>query len=667
MAKKKWLPIVLIAVAVVAVAVALIFGLRNVGAGQSADKPAILSTGADFKHWFGEGKKLSKKENTTYYFKLSGDVKISAEGLIAGGNTVYIDLDGHSITGGENRAFALSHGGVLNLSGGTVETAGANDNGGVIFMDGAACQLTLDNVTLSNTGDTEITDRLTGGVIYANSPAEAAGTVTLHGGTVINGSASGKRRTGGAITVAGGTSLYIHDATVQNGKARTSGNIHLEGQATMYLLGGTVTGGTAVHTDPVDGFGGNIYVQSLSALHLYSGTVSGGVAEASGGNIYVSCTGGDNSGLHLYGGTVEGGVAKTEGGNIYAIEKTSNVRVYGGSITGGNAVQGGNIALQDAVMELRGGTLTGLATSEKLVNGGNIYAATANISIYDGTIDQGLAQNYGGNVYVTDSVLNIYGGTMTRGAVSAAEVTKGGGNLYAGRASVVNMYGGEISDGISNCFDTNKEASAAGGNVMIAGTTKMQLFGGTIKNGTVHGAITRGGGVYVYGQGNGYDTVFHMYGGTVSNGLTDNKMRGMCIGSYSATSNDKGFGTARLFAGDIIYTGPADDANKVYTIHGNKTSKRDVLLYDPTGLEGLYNRTTTGACPDESHNTVTAEVAATCLTHGATEHTCKTCGVWYEIAAEPTGHSEQTEASDHGTVEHTCTACDALWYTEETP
>ena len=157
-----------------------------------------------------------------------------------------------------------------------------------------------------------------------------------------------------------------------------------------------------------------------------------------------------------------------------------------------------------------------------------------------------------------------------------------------------------------------------------------------------------------------------MYGGTISNGLTDNKMRGMCVGSYSATNNDTGFGTARLFDGDILYTGPEDNANKVYTVHGNKTSGRDLILFDPQGMNlvGKYSRTTVGACKDATHNTVTGEVAATCLTQGYTTYHCDTCGDWCKITAQPLGHTVET-TTENGIMTHKCTVCEDIWHENE--
>lgn len=654
------------AVVLVALVVAAVFGLRNVGAGKTAEKPVKVSSALDMGSWLAEGKKVNKTQGGTYYMQLTGDVKLKKEAVITGGNTVYFDLNGHTLSGETNRAFSVSDGGKLILFGGTVETKGADADGGVIYVSGADCALTLENVTLNNTDDSHISGRVNGGVIYIASPGDSDqnAVLTVKAGTKVNGSVSGLRRAGGSVMANGSAKIVMEDGEITGGKAGISGNIQLEGKAQLIMLGGTVSGGTALSVSEVSGFGGNINAQSLAQIHIYDGTITGGVAEDSGGNIYIANTAGEDSGLYIYGGKVENGDAVYEGGNIYGVEKVTKLYLYGGEISGGEAVSGGNISIHAAALELWGTTITGLGDKSDIVTGGNIYAMDSVVDIYGGLLDQGVAQKYGGNICVYDTALNIYGGTISRGATVDAEVSAGGGNVYTGKESVVNLYGGEIIDGVANVTN-EKENSAAGGNVMIAGGTFMQMFGGTVKDGVVHGAITRGAGVYVYGQAKYSDVDFHMYGGTISNGLSDNKMRGMCIGAYSSTNDDTGHGTARYFAGKLLYTGPADDANKVYTIHGNKTNKTDMYLFDATGLEGLYYRTTVGPCKDATHNTLTTEVAATCLTHGYKQYTCGTCGQWCAITAQPTGHTETAEAADHGTQKHTCTTCEKAWYTTD--
>ena len=664
MTKKKTLLLIGGIVLALALIVTAVFLLRNVGAGAE-NRPITLGSAADLKHWFKEGGALSKKDAGTYYFKLTGDMTISAEAMVSGDYTVILDLNGHTITGKKNRAFQILEGAKLTLKNGTVATEGAALDGGVIYLKGASCSFTIEDVTLSNTNDAHISENLRGGVIFADSPVEAPATVSIRGKSVINGASVGNRRSGGSVTLVGGTELYFYDGFIRNGKALSGGNVQLEGQSVLHMLGGTISGGKALRTNDFNGFGGNVNVQALSRVYMYGGYVVDGTAETSGGNLFLSNTGTVEgaSGFYMYGGAVEAGVAGYYGGNIAATETNTALHIYDGSIDQGDAMLGGNVYLQGASMEVRGGTFTGYQASTKLAQGGNIYGKQCTLAIYGGLIQNGHALEDGGNVYVDGSDLRIYGGTIVAGAVECHTVSGGGGNVFAGRSSYVAMYGGEIADGISNCTRI-EEDSAAGGNVMIAGSTFMEMFGGTIKNGMIYGAITRGGSVYVYGQGNKDNTIFHMYGGTIENGDMQNTMRGQCIGAYSPTNNDNGHGTARLYGGTITYT-ETDSKNGYYVLHGNKPA--DMLIYESSGHVGNYYRSVNDPCNDPTHNTKTGTLEATCLTQGCDKYTCDTCGDWYVVTAEPLGHTLTTEAYTDETTGLTCNTVTCTTCQEQHP
>lgn len=664
MNKKKLLLIISGAVVLVAAVVLAVVLLSGIGAG-TADKPVSLSSAGAFNSWFAPGKGLSKKDAGTYYFRLDRDVTLKKEAIIEANNAV-IDLNGHTLTAKDSRVFSVT-GGSLTLKNGTVQANGIDQDGGVLYLNGSGIVLELVDVHMANTDDSAIGDRVTGGVIYASSPADGEpAQIHLKGATTVTGSPSGLRRNGGAMTVDGNAQLYVHEgAAIQNGKASVAGNVYMDGLSALHMVGGTIQGGTAVKTDPTSGFAGNVMLQTKARLYMHSGAITDGYADYNGGNVFISNTAKheEASGLYLYGGNIANGYAFSDGGNIYATEKHSVIHAYGGTVENGSAMRGANVFIQGGEMELWGTSLMGNPNSEDTVEGGNIYATKGTVSIYDGLVANGITSTCGGNIYVTGSTLNIYGGVIRGGSTASESVGTGGGNIYAGGKSVFRLYGGEICDGTANCKNI-EESSAAGGNIIVASSSFMEMFGGSVKNGTIHGAITRGGGIYVYGQVAGNDTVMHMYGGTVENGPTDNKMRGMCVAGYSETKDDNGFGTARIFDGELIFTGGNDHPDRKYAIYGNKTSGRDMILFDPTGYEGMYSRTQTGACTDPTHNNKTGSVEATCLTHGYDTYSCATCGDWCLITSQPTGHTEQTQTLENGLTTHSCTGCDHVWYTK---
>lgn len=611
-------------------------------AAATADDPAELGSAGDFNRWFSDGRSaLTHKEAPgDYYFKLTDNITLSKMGIIDNGHKVTIDLNGFTITNKEEdavRAFHVAEGAALTLIGGALEMTGADANGGMICVEGAGSGLTLDNVVLTNTDDSKIGADLSGGVLYVNGSDPAAPVVvTMKGNTQITGSAAGTRLSGGAVALEGSCEFYMRSGVIQNGVAGMSGNVHLGGTAKFCMIGGTITGGKAVKLTGVSGDGGNMNITAQSQLHLYGGTVAGGTAERTGGNIFVSNYGkAEKQGFYQYGGVVEGGYSATKGGNIYAVDKVSGVHLYGGEIRNGEAALGGNLYLETATLDMRGGTLTGLAEESLNTSGGNIYAVRGDIELHAGVITGACTLSSGANVYVADSTVNIYGGSITGGKMETTNVTVGGGNLFAGGESVVKMYGGTIKDGV------------------LKGTT------------------CRTGCVYVYGQQAGDNCSFHMYGGTLENGeLEAEVMRGLAVGAYSVLADGSGIGTGRIFDGEIIFKGDSNSPNRQYTIFGNKDAAVNMFVFNKENYKGLYRRgTKAGPCDDKTHDTQVETVEATCVIPGYVQYHCDTCGDWYEITAQATGHvldQAVVEATEDrpGYTEVHCSACQSIRYTD---
>ncbi len=656
---------------VLALVLVLSCTLPGCGGGDSADNPAKLSSAGAFSRWFGQQKKSLTNVETpgTYYFKLSDDVELATPAVIDNGHTVIIDLDGYTISNKKDaitQAFLVSEGAALVLKNGSIAMPGADANGGLLQLSGAASSLELVDMTLTNTDDSAVTGRVSGGVLHAESPAEGQpAVVSIRGNTVLTGSQEGQRRAGGTVSLGGNAVLYLYDGTVQNGKAGVAGNLYAADQAVIQMFGGSIQGGEAVRGNETTGFGGGVGLSGKAQMHMFGGTITGNTAGRDGGNVFLSNYGSADAGLYLYGGEIVAGTANN-GGNVFAQDTESTVRMYGGNVTEGVAAMGGNLAASGGNLVLRGGTLTGLRGKESNMYGSNIFAEHGTVSIYDGMlITDGMVSGSGGNIYLTDSQMDIYGGTITKGETMITSVSEGGGNIFISGESVFRLYNGEISRGISNC-DNKEEESAAAGNVGVKGHSMMHMFGGTICDAMVYGNITRGGGVYVYGQQAGNHAVFHMYGGAIRNGELNNTMRGMLIGAYSESNGDTGHGIARLFAGDLEFTGSAQSQERGNSIYSNSY---EVFVFDEKAYEGLTRRVSRGACPDATHNNQVQTCEATCLIPGYTEFNCDTCGQWYQITAEATGHTETTETvaatpTSAGFTKHSCSACDYVTYTD---
>ncbi len=651
---------------VIIMTVALLAGCG--GGSATADAPGKLSSGGDFAKWFQEGKGSAisgKTQPETFYFQLGGNVTVSNTGLINNGHTVIIDLNGYTLTAKNSQVFSVD-GGKLTLKNGTVQSAGADTNGGVIAVTGENSALELDGVKLANTDDSSISAQRSGGVIYV-SGNEAA--VIIKGDSQITGSAAGKRDSGGAVALAGNSRLYMLGGSITGGNAGVGGNIYATDTAQVYISGGSVADGKAVQVTNISGDGGNIAISGQAQVHLLGGSITGGNAVKSGGNIYVNNAGTGDKGFYQYGGTVEAGSAK-EGGNIYAMGKQTMVSVYGGQVQGGDATNGGNVYLMAAALQMRGGAMKGLQENETIASGGNIYSAGGTIELYDGTISHGWTKNSGGNIYGADTTVTMYGGKIIYGTTDTTGNMKGGGNLFLAGESVLDLYDGEISGG--ECNRSGRPDSSSAGNIMIMENTKMQMFGGAIRNGILKGQPCRCGSLMVNGLAANCYTYFHMYGGVMENdALPTADSRGHILGAYSNTGNTSGQGFVRIFDGDIRYTGDNEAMAKftLWSRKGFEDNPVNLVIYNADKYKGLYQTAVTGACKDGSHNTFVADVEATCVTPGYTQYHCNTCGDWCKITSEATGHSVSTtvvEATElvAGYTQHVCADCGVIGYSD---
>jgi len=226
-----------------------------------------------------------------------------------------------------------------------------------------------------------------------------------------------------------------------------------------------------------------------------------------------------------------------EGGMMYLLNTrgTALVNIFGGTLqmtdtsyaSKSGFVQVGNNGIYDATLNIYGGTITG----GKAFNGGNIFIeAGANkignstVNMYGGTVQNGIAKKNGtsgagagGNFYVNGkSVLNIYGGTVKGGTATEG----GGGNIYMLGTSQLNIYGGTITDGTS--------AQGSGGNICAFGKACITLNNGTIKDGTATAGM---GGNINLGDG----TQFVMYNGSVTGGAAAKQGGNICANQNRAS------------------------------------------------------------------------------------------------------------------------------------
>lgn len=352
----------------------------------------------------------------------------------------------------------------------------------------------------------------------------------------------------------GGT---ITGTNVPRGSVVCGGIFYLQSGATVNIYGGNLTA-TGTYK-----YGAIAYMQEEAKVdgyavyptfNVYNGRLynTEGASAERGGLISALSA----SAINLYGGTVEGGVATDRGGNIYtAAAKDStgthrDVVIEGGTVTGGTAVNGGNIDSAARVYIRNGGTVSDGTAS---TNGGNIYARW-NLNLYDGgVISGGKAGKGGGNAMSTTGCnINIYGGQVLGGEAAY------GGSLYTYQG-VIKIDAGLVSGGVS---------TGNGGNIAVEGTsTKSATL--TISGGTVQNGQGKGGNIALV---NSY-TSGTISGGTISGGVGVGQHGGNILvsgGKLTMTGGELIGTTTKQSAANLYATGAYNIQLKAGLISGGQ-------------------------------------------------------------------------------------------------
>ncbi len=266
--------------------------------------------------------------------------------------------------------------------------------------------------------------------------------------------------------------------------------------------------------------GGQLTVTDSSAGK--NGTITGGYA-VSGGGIYV-----ENATLRLTGGSVEGNRANY-GGGVYAVNST--VEFSAGTVRNNNAIYGGGVYLSGGSFAMAQGSTAQIAGNTATVSGGGLYASgteagAATVTLAAGKIAENTAAHGGGAHIGAYATLNL-----SAGAEIVSNSAKGGAGVYLRGISdeqkkgtaVLSMTGGTVSKNTSivDEFATSELARSEsfGGGVKVASAGFFQMTGGIVtENTTTFG----GGGASVeYGGKAQFGGNAQVYGNS-RGGNTDN-------------------------------------------------------------------------------------------------------------------------------------------------
>ena len=279
----------------------------------------VIGQEIDRQNSSGDYSEVSSLDQLTYTnneckVRLTESIVMTGAVTVNNGNSLTIDLNGHTLTAAENsRAFFIQNGALTiedSIGGGVIQGSGTvNGYGGAILMNGSDSNNAL---TLAGGTIRGFTAKYGAGVSMGN------GTFRMTGGAIRNCSATGGKADGGGVYVDGGS---------------------------FEMSGGTISACNATNA------GGGVYVSSGS-FKMSGGSIEDCTAhEGAGVKVYAS--NGKTASFSMTGGEIKN--CNTNGVSIYAIGGTSEFSMSGGTIedNGGDGVR---VDAGSAVMS--GGSVT---------------------------------------------------------------------------------------------------------------------------------------------------------------------------------------------------------------------------------------------------------------------------------------------------------------------
>lgn len=341
-------------------------------------------------------------DNTAYVY-LSGNSERSEQFAVKDGKTLYLCLNGYSITR-------------------TTDSTDAFDS--VIRVYGDA-QLVLCDCKVSGT-ITHSADVYGRGVRLGDS--SSTGDFIMYGGEI-----SGNR-----------IDISAHSAAAGDGAG-------VESQLSDFTMyGGEISGNACSDT------GGGV-ISAGAYLKLYGGTISNNTADKRGGGVFTNMTLTISDGITITGNKSE------QGGGIYTYDE--DITINGGNITGNTATYGGGVYHIGDYRTCDTLTISGSATitGNTATDGGGVYVEsgknTSNwnkgqgaLQINGGSITNNTATGNGGGVYINErGLLTITGGNVTDNTATV----NGGGVYFNGESKKFNISGNINVTGIKKSGKAN--------------------------------------------------------------------------------------------------------------------------------------------------------------------------------------------------------------------
>ena len=333
--------------------------------------------------------------------RLTENIVMTTAVTVNSGNSLTIDLNGHTLTAPENdRAFRIQDGaltiedgtgtGVIQGSG-TVTSYGGN--GGAIWM---------------SSSDSNNALTLTGGTIrgftakYGAGVYMGSGTFHMTGGAIQNCLATdGGLADGGGVYVFGG-SFELTDGTISACKANNAGGGVYVSSGSFEMSGGSIENCTA-H----EGAGVKVYA-SNGKTASFSMNGSGEIKNCNQNGVSVSAIGNGTPEFTMDGGTIEGssgygvwvaaGSAVMSGGSVKDSERYDIYIGRSAALTVNNTQVGGTVMNMGAITGQGSAEFTGTVENLGYVGAGKITGCKIHRiehrSPYNGTIENSTWDEY---------------------------------------------------------------------------------------------------------------------------------------------------------------------------------------------------------------------------------------------------------------------------------
>lgn len=358
-------------------------------------------------------------DNTAYVY-LSGNAERSEQFAVKDGKTLYLCLNGYSITRTTDSTDAFDA--VIRVYGDAQLVLCDCKGSGTITHSADVYGRGVRLGDSSSTGDFI----MYGGEISGNSIDISAHSAAAGDGAGVEAQQSDFTMYGGKIT----NNHVIKGSNNEGGGV----NMHTGGTFTMY--GGEISGNACSDT------GGGV-ISAGTYLKLYGGTISNNTADKRGGGVFTNMTLTISDGITITGNKSE------QGGGIYTYDE--DITINGGNITGNTATYGGGVYHIGDYRTCDTLTISGSATitGNTATDGGGLYVEsgknTSNwnkgqgaLQINGGSITNNTATGNGGGVYINErGLLTITGGNVTDNTATV----NGGGLYFNGESKKFNISG----------------------------------------------------------------------------------------------------------------------------------------------------------------------------------------------------------------------------------